>query len=280
MAASIPGVIALAAAIAAPATESIQSAVGMPMHHQMGRPSPAWVFVLVAVMAALYIGAIFRLGRWPRWWQTASFFASLAVTAAAVVGPLDRLAWDRMFAAYIVEQILLYMLAAPLLLFGLPDWMVRPLLTKPRVWRVTKIASNPIVTFGGFVAVFAGIHFPPVCNMVCHARPLFGGIRAALLAAGVLLWWPLLSPIPELTLPRPLQMLYLFLLLVPMTAVSAPITFSHSVIYTWLEGPPVWGLSPLNDQRIGGILMWVGQGIIVLGAGGAVFMRWAYEEGE
>ena len=45
--------------------------------------------------------------------------------------------------------------------------------------------------------MFAGVHLPFVCNMICHARPLFGGIRGALLAAGMLLWWPLLSPFPN-----------------------------------------------------------------------------------
>lgn len=268
------------APLSALATKSLQSIVGGPMVHQMGRPSPAWVFVFVAAMASLYIGAILKMKRRPRWWQTSCFFASLAVTAAAVAGPLDRLAWERMFAAYIIEQILLYMLAAPLMLFGLPEWMIRPLLTRPWAARVTRFVSKPLVTFGAFTALFASIHYPPVCNAICHARPLFGPIRAALLAAGVLLWWPLLSPLPELTLSRPLQMLYLFLLLIPMTAVSAPITFSRSVVYSWLQGPPVCGLSPLSDQQIGGILMWVGQGFIVLSAGAAVFMRWAQEEGE
>ena len=277
--AATSGALMVAAAVTT-AAESIQSAVGSPMLHRMGRPSSAWVFVLAGVMTALYVGAIFKMNRRPKWWQTTCFFASLAVIAAVVAGPLDRLAWNRMFVAYIGEQILLYMLAAPLLLFGIPDWMLRPLLTKPQIRGVAKILSNPIVTFAGFTVVFAGVHVPFVCNMICHARPLFGGIRGALLAAGMLLWWPLLSPLPELTLPRPLQVLYLFFLLIPMTAVAAPITLSESVIYTWLNGPPVLGLSPLSDQRMGGILMWVGQAFILIIAASAVFMRWVQEEGE
>jgi putative membrane protein len=268
------------AATTAAAAESIQSVVGSPMRHQMGRPSPLWVFVLVGVMAAIYVGAIFKLKRQPQWWQTASFFASLAVTAAVVAGPLDSLAWHRMFVAYIAEQILLYLLAAPLLLIGLPDWMVRPILTRPRVHGVIKILSNPLIAFGGFTIAFAGIHFPFVCNMICHARPTFGGIRGLLLAVGVLLWLPILAPLPELTLPRPLQILYLFLLMVPMTAVAAPITLSDSVIYTWLNGPPVMGVSPLSDQRMGGILMWVGQALILIIAVSVIFLRWVQEEGE
>jgi cytochrome c oxidase assembly factor CtaG len=269
-----------AAGTAAAADQSIQSVVGGPMLHPMAHPSTAWVFVLAGVMAAAYFGAIFKMKRRPRWWQVTCFGASLVVIAAVIAGPLDRFAWNRVFVAYIAEQILLYMLAAPLLLFGIPGWMLQPLLSKPGIRGVARFLSNPIIAFGGFTVIFAGIHYPFVCNMICHARPFFGGIRGALLAAGVLFWWPLLSPLSELTISRPRQLLYLFLLLVPMTAVAAPITLSESVIYTWLNGPPVWGLSPLLDQRMGGILMWVGQALIVMIAATAVFMRWVQEEGE
>jgi cytochrome c oxidase assembly factor CtaG len=145
---------------------------------------------------------------------------------------------------------------------------------------VVKFLSKPLIAFASFSLLFAGIHFPYVCNMICHARPFFIGIRAALLAVGVILWLPILNPLSEFTLRRPLQVLYLHLLMIPMTAVAAPITLSGSVIYTWLLGPPVLGLSPLKDQRMGGILMWVGQAIIIAVAASIVFMRWVHEEGD
>jgi putative membrane protein len=277
------GVLVLATIAATAAAAPIQSVIGGPVTHQMAqmsRPSQAWVFVVAVAMAALYVGAIVKMKRQPKWWQMASFFGSLVITVAVVAGPLDRLAWERMFVAYIAEQILLYMLAAPLLLLGIPDWMLRPAMAGPRMRRVAGFVSNPVIAYAGFTAVFAGIHYPTICNQICHARPLFGPIRAALVAAGVLLWMPLLNPMREFTRSRPVQMLYLFLLLAPMTAVSAPIVYSGSVIYSWLNGPPVLGIAPLLDQRMGGILMWVGQGAILMIAASLVFMRWSMEEPE
>lgn len=277
-----PLLIALVSAeAAANAAKSIQSVMGGPMvGMQMARPSPAWIFVLIATMTAAYVGAIYRLKRQPQWWQTACFFGSLAVAAAAVAGPLDNLAWQRAFVAYIAEQILLYMVAAPLLLLGLPDWMIGPAVRRWPVHGAMKFMSKPLIAFGVFTALFVGIHYPYVCNMICHARPFFIGIRGALLAVGVVLWLPILNPLSEFTLPRPLQILYLALLMVPMTAVAAPITLSESVIYTWLNGPPVMGLNPLTDQRIGGILMWVGQAFIIVVALSIIFMAWAREESD
>ncbi len=277
------GALAMNGVAMAAGSATIQSVVGGPMGNManMERPSHSWVYVLVVVMAAAYLGAIFKTGRRPKWWQATCFFASLAVTAAVVAGPLDRLAWQRVFVAYITEQILLVMLAAPLLLLGLPDWMLRPVLTRRGIRPVVRFLTRPMVAFAAFTIVFATIHYPVVCNQICHARPFYGGIRAALLSAGVLLWWPLLSPMPEFPgLVRPLQILYLFLLIIPMTAVAAPITLAQSVIYTWLEGPQPWGLTALSDQRMGGILMWVGQALILIIAASAVFLRWVQQEGE
>jgi putative membrane protein len=279
---TVAGALAMNGVAVAAGSPTIQSVVGGPMNGMaMPRPSHAWVYVFVGVMAAAYLGAIFKTGRRPEWWQTLCFFASLTVTAAVVAGPLDRLAWQRVFVAYITEQILLVMLAAPLLLLGLPDWMLRPVLTRPGIRPVVRLLTRAPVAFGAFTVVFATIHYPLVCNQICHARPFYGGIRAALLAAGLLLWWPLLSPMSEFPrLPSPLQILYLFLLIIPMTAVAAPITLAQSVIYTWLDAPQPWGMTALSDQRIGGILMWIGQALILMIAASAVFLRWAQQEGE
>jgi len=63
-------------------------------------------------------------------------------------------------------------------------------------------------------------------------------------------------------LNEPGQMLYLFLLGVPMQIVAALITLSDSVLYPWYAtAPRTWGLTPLDDQQLGGLLMWVPGGL-------------------
>ena len=94
------------------------------------------------------------------------------------------------------------------------------------------------------------------------------------------MWWPLLSPLPELPrLSYPAQTLYLFLNLIPMAAVSAPITLAHEVIYPWyLESPHPLGLTPLTDQVVGGLAMWVGSGLYLMAVFSIMFFRWAQRE--
>ena len=63
-----------------------------------------------------------------------------------------------------------------------------------------------------------------------------------------------------------------------MTIVAAMITGAEGVLY--LSAPSVGTLTPLEDQRLGGILMWVPAAIVPLAAFTAVFFRWAAAESE
>src|SRR3989442_15454145 len=102
------------------------------------------------------------------------------------------------------------------------------------------------------------------------------------LTTAVLMWCPVLSPVPELPrLHYAGQMLYLFLLGIPMSVVGALITLADQVLYPFYAAAPrVFGLPPLADQQIGGLMMWGPGGLVFWGAmtGGGV--RWAAREGD
>src|SRR5438046_442483 len=85
------------------------------------------------------------------------------------------------------------------------------------------------------------------------------------LTTAVIMWWPVLSPVPELPrIPHLLQMLYLFLLGIPMSITGALITLSDTVLYPFYAAAPrVGGFAPLDDQQIGGLLMWVLGGLML-----------------
>jgi putative membrane protein len=102
------------------------------------------------------------------------------------------------------------------------------------------------------------------------------------LGAATLMWWPIMSPLPELhRLPSSVGMLYLFLVGIPMQAVAALITFSDNILYPWYTAAPrTFGLSPLDDQRLGGLLMWIPGNLWIFAAIAVLFFRWAREENE
>jgi putative membrane protein len=233
--------------------------------------------IALLLLAGTYVGASNKLAQRPTTRQGAAFVAALLTILAAITGPLDELTRERSFAVYIFQQMLLVFVVPPLLLFGLPGWMLRPLMMNRFFEPVARVITRPLFAFLLFAAVFTLIHYPIVCDRVCHVHPFYGNLHALLLFTGCLLWWPLLSPLPEY--PRmtyPMQIMYLFLLMIPMTAVAAPITLASSVLYVfYIGGTHPLGLTPMADQVLGGLIMWVGQGVYIMFVFTAIFYRWS-----
>lgn len=100
------------------------------------------------------------------------------------------------------------------------------------------------------------------------------------MVTAVILWWPILSPVPELPrLSYQLQMLYLIFISLVQTPLFAVITFSNTAIYGFYENTPkLWGITHLADQQIGGIIMKLSWLIIFVPAIGVVFYKWYQQE--
>jgi putative membrane protein len=242
----------------------------------MWEAEPATV-ALVALLGFVYAAAAVAMKRRPAINQIAAFGFGLLAILAALTGPVDYFTRERSFSTYIFQQMVLVFVVPPLLLLGLTDWMVRPVLLNRMVEPVARILTRPLCAFMLFAGTFTLLHYPPVCDRVCHVEEFYGSIRALLVIVGTVLWWPLLSPLPEYPrLSYPMQIMYLFLLMIPMTAVGAPITMAQSVLYVfYMEAPHPFGLTPMADQVLGGLIMWVGQGVYIMFVFSGIFLRWA-----
>jgi putative membrane protein len=238
------------------------------------------VVISIALVAIAYVTASVVLKRRPNSRRQIAFWSSITALFLALTGPLDVYAKGFSFSAYIFQQMLLIFVVPPLILLGLPGWMVRPVMMNRFVEPVARRLTRPLFAFLIFSMFFALLHYPALCDQVCHARPFYGGIRIALIAVGLLLWWPMLSPLPEYPrLSYPMQILYLFLLMIPMTAVAAPITMAETVLYMYYGmGQHPFGLTPIADQVLGGLIMWIGQGVYIMFVFSGIFFRWAQHE--
>jgi putative membrane protein len=232
------------------------------------------------LIALTYVAASIGWKRRPNQRQQMAFWLGILVLFLALTGPLASYAHGFSFSAYIFQQMLLVFVAPPLLLLGLPDWMARPVMTNRFVEPWMRRLTRPLIAFLTFSLFFALLHLPALCDRVCHAQSFYGGIRVALVMVGLLLWWPMLSPLPEYPrLTYPMQILYLFLLMIPMTAVAAPITMAETVLYMYYAmGVHPFGLTPLADQVLGGLIMWIGQGVYIMFVFSGIFFRWAQRE--
>ena len=101
-------------------------------------------------------------------------------------------------------------------------------------------------------------------------------VHLLLLAASVIMWWPVLSPMAEYPrLSYPGQMLYLFVMTIPMSVVSVSIAYSGGILYpAYASAPRVLRLSPMDDQLLGGLIMWIPGGLYFFAVISVIFYKW------
>ena len=86
--------------------------------------------------------------------QVTLFLIGVLVIVIALLSPLHDLGDSYLFSAHMVQHLLLTLVAPPLLLMGTPPWLIRPLLTGPRVLRAARFLTLPVVAFVLFNMVF------------------------------------------------------------------------------------------------------------------------------
>jgi putative membrane protein len=212
----------------------------------------------------------------------ASFSAALLVLLGALNGPVHDLSDYYLFSVHMVQHLLLTLLFPPLLILGLPGWLVEPLLRPPPVRRVARVLTHPVIAAVVFTLTIAVWHVSQYYDLMMRNHEIHIVTHLMFMATATLLWWPVMSPVPDI-LPRlgyGVGMLYLFLVGIPMQIVAALITLSDRVLYPWyVAAPRTWGLTPQDDQQLGGLLMWVPGNLWMFLAIGVLFFIWARESG-
>src|SRR5687767_4677697 len=191
----------------------------------------------LAALGGLYAWRISRLARTPgadvpTGPQRLAFFSALFVVFLALNGPLHDLSDEYLFSAHMVQHLVLTLVFPPLLLRGLTDGMLRGLLDAPVLGTALRLATRPVWCFVLFNVVLAAWHLPPLYNTAMRYHAVHILQHLMFMAASVLMWWPILSPVPSLPrLPYAGQMLYCFLMSIPMSLVSVYIVYAGTILY-------------------------------------------------
>ena len=210
-----------------------------------------------------------------------AFYAGVALALIALASPLDTLGDEYLFTAHMLQHLLLILGVAPLLLAGTPGWLMRDLLGALHLTGFVRWARHPLVAFLSFNLIFAFAHVPAFYELTLANESLHAAEHLVFVLTAMLMWMPVLSPVPDIAAPYPPlgQVLYLFLQTVPASLVGALLAMAGVASYaTYALAPRVSPLSPLEDQQLAGLLMWVGGGLYFLIATGVVFFAWASRE--
>ena len=151
----------------------------------------------VATLIAIYLGACRVAGRRPTRRQAMWFAIAMGVILYAHT-ELDELADARIFSMHMLQHLIETFVIPPLLLLGTPGWMIRPWVLSKPIKPIARVLTKPVIAFLIFSAVFVTAHFPPIFDRMCRDENFHIFLHLLFMAAGMLLWWPILSPLPEL----------------------------------------------------------------------------------
>jgi putative membrane protein len=182
---------------------------------------------------------------------------------------------------HMVQHLVLSMVAAPLLLLGTPAWMLRSILRPPsQLFRAVRFLSRFLPALIVFNVVLVLTHWPAIVDASLENHLLHFLVHALIFVSALIIWMPVLSPLPEIPrLSPPPRMIFLFLQSVVPTIPASFLTFGSSPLYHFYDGVPhLWGLSTLDDQRLAGLIMKIGAGLLLWMLIAVIFFRWAGEE--
>jgi cytochrome c oxidase assembly factor CtaG len=271
------------------------------LRHLILTPENVWsawswepvVVISLSITAILYAVGTARLwksgaGTGVRKWEAMSFAAGWLVIAIALVSPLHALG-GVLFSVHMTQHELMISLAAPLLVLGRP--LVPFLWALPIGWRrsigvVTRsssfaapwhVLSRPSVAFGLHAVALWTWPLPRFYQATLTSEVVHSFQHASFLFTALLFWWTIVNARGG-EFRRGLAVFYLFATVLQTGALGALLTFGGTLWYpAYAATTSQWGLTPLEDQQLGGLIMWIPGSIAYIVAALWLFAAWLRE---
>jgi cytochrome c oxidase assembly factor CtaG len=216
------------------------------------------------------------------------FLVGVLVLALALLSPIDTLGDGYLFSAHMIQHLLLVLVAAPLLLMGVPTEVYERALAHKPVRSVERVLGNPLLAWFLMTATLWVWHIPALYDGALRNEGVHIFQHMTFLAAAAIFWWPIVTPVPEHRMHAVVGIAYLFTQGVSNTVLGIWLTFAPAGLYPFYLNPPdvlgilppirqQWGLTPEADQAFGGLFMWAPSGVIYLGAILGTLARWFAE---
>src|SRR5436190_5269718 len=221
----------------------------------------AFLFIVGVVRLRSVSAASFRNS------EVGFFAAGWVGLVIALISPLH--AWGAMlFSAHMTQHEILMLIAAPLLVLGrplIPFLWAFPKNTARRLGSLSKTGwwnsfwrsiSNPLSAWLIHAAVLWGWHFPALFQATLESEAVHALQHASFLLSALLFWWAVIHG-RQRALGFGLAVLYMFTTAMHSGLLGALLTFAKAVWYpAYSDRTAAWGLTPSEDQQIGGLIMW------------------------
>jgi len=218
-------------------------------------------------------------------WRPVAFFTGMVFAFLALSSPIDVLS-DRLFAFHMIQHLMLVFVAAPLILIGAP---LLPMLRgiPSGVRRITVIPgakstqvrflshqlTNPMIAWTVFVVSLWGWHTPSLYAAALESEAIHILEHVSFIGTALLFWWLVIDPVPfRGRIPYLGRLAYVILALTQSLPLAAMLTFTSKPWYEpYITSGGYWGIDPMTDQQIGGLIMWIGGMVAYFVAVAALF---------
>ena len=236
--------------------------------------------IAIPIAALLYYRGLRSLGNRRRFhssWRPWSFYLGLFSIALGLLSPIDHFS-DELFWVHMTQHMLIVMVGAPLVLLGAPmipmlrgvprelrRQLVIPIAKSLPVRAFLRTVTRPLVAWPLYTFIIIGWHFSAFFEAALENEALHN-LEHVLFALGAyVFWWNIIDPHPlRSNLSYLARIPYIFLSVVPAFTLGAFLTFAASAWYAPYEiTAPLHGLSALEDQQLGGVIMWIPGSFII-----------------
>jgi putative membrane protein len=238
-------------------------------------PQTSWSWDPLVLVGVLALAVVYGMGwrrarasttsRPPSVGRLCLFALGLITILAALVSPLDSLG-DQLMVMHMVQHMLLLDIAPILLILGLTKVLLRPVTRRVQtIERRAGFIAHPAFA----VLLYAGLlwlwHVPAMYDRAQGNGLVHVLEHACFFSAGLLYWWHVLSPIRSRYRFRGLGSVgYMTASKLLVGLLGVVLAFSPTVLYSfYAHKPHYWGLSPLEDQNLAGLVMALEQSIVM-----------------
>ena len=211
--------------------------------------------------------------------EWAQFLLSIGVVFFSLQGPLHEISDVYLFSGHMVQHLLITLVFPPLFILGIPPYMWKPVVQ----YRWVAALGRQMTRFIPAILISTGAlyfwHVPAFYEAAMRNHDLHIVEHLIFMSSAVVMWWPVCSRVEEVPRLTPgWRMVYLFFLTIPMKGLGAVITISDYVLYPFYSVQPrMFGLDPMVDQRVGGLIMWIPGGLVFWFSMGVVFFKNFYQ---
>jgi putative membrane protein len=228
----------------------------------------AWDFDWSVIVGCVLILMVYFFKPRANRWQRMCFVCGICILFLSLQSPLDALSDTYLFSAHMAQHLFLILLVPPLLLLGIAESDVRSWLKIVWIARIERVLGNPYVAWFIGVATMTVWHVPVLYNFALSHESVHIFQHLSFLVTAIIFWWPVLHPLPERRVPTGAAVAYLFAAAAENSILGIILTFMPVGHYPAYLHPNDdlgalnlirngWGISAAQDQRLGGLLMWV-----------------------